>query len=303
MDPKKALQALAATMEARPELSELSARRLTRDLERVELRVRNGEYEKSPFEDNVLNLPDRTHQVTVEAEFMAAVGRSWTRLLAPLGLAAATRVIDLGPGWAPKVELALYYGKFTGQAVLINQDAEAMATLRRFLSIFDLPFSLESVCEDLFSWQGEAGDLVLGNHLLDDLVIDEYCREAGVDPGGLYARESAFRGAWEAILRRPSGQSEALAERLAAVVARLTRPGGHAVFVQYPSYAERTLGLTDAVAYSQRLLRGLGVALTRRGFVDRSGEAGAALAGAAGPFAPEHCLMLSGPALAARRGA
>ncbi|RYE90768.1 MAG: hypothetical protein EOO75_09705, partial [Myxococcales bacterium] len=249
MDPRAALHALSTTLDARVDLSDREARRLTRDLERVELRLRQGDYERSPFEDNVLNLPDRTHQTTVEVEFMAAVGRSWARLLAPLGLAQAHRAVDLGPGWAPKVELGLYHGGFRGHAVLVNQDAAALATLLRFLTLLKLEFTLETAPADLFTWAGPAGDLVLGNHLLDDLVLDQHCRREGVDPASLYARESSFREAWASILGRPAHESRELAARLADAVARLTLPGGHAAFVQYPSYAERQLGLDGAVAH------------------------------------------------------
>lgn len=243
----------------------------------------------------MLNLPDRTHQVTVEAEFMASVGRLWARLLAPLGLERAGRAIDLGPGWAPKVELGLYYGGFKGHAVLINQDGNALETLGRFLRIFDLKYSLSTDQADLLSWQGEPGDLVLANHLLDDLLIDDHCRRTGADAGGLYARESAFREAWEQILRQPPGRERALVEALADAVARMTRPGGHAVFVQYPSYAERTLSLVDAVESGQRMLRGLGAALERRGFDDLSGQADALLEGAREPFEARHCLLSRAP--------
>ena len=289
--PRRALDALSATLDAQPELSELTARRFTRDLERIEVRLRNGDYEKSPFEDNVLNLPDRTHQVTVEAEFMAAVGRQWARLLEPLGLRQARRALDLGPGWAPKVELGLYYGGFRGHAVLINQDASALGTLRRFLSIFDLEYSLSTDSANLLSWQGDPGDLVLANHLLDDLRIDDHCRRTGTDPGGLYARESDFRAAWEQILRHPPEHEQALVEALADAVARMTLPGGHAVFVQYPSYAERTLSLVDAVRCGQRMLRSLGRALERRGFTDLSDQAETFLHDARGPFEASHCLI------------
>ncbi len=302
MTPWDALRALTDTLVARTDLSELEARRLTRDLERVALRLRNGDYEKSGFEDNVLNLPDRVQQTTVEVEFMAAVGRSWARLLGPL-VASAQRAIDLGPGWAPKVELGLLYGGFTGHVVLVNQDAAALTTLQRFMTAFPLAFTLDAVDADLFTWPGEPADLVLANHLLDDVVLDLYCKREGVDAGTLYERESAFQAAWERILAWPASDTDTLVARLADAVARLTRPGGHAVFAQYPSYAERTLSLDGAIAHGQRVLRGLGAELVARGFADVSAERGVALASDPWPVAPEHCLVVRRLTAAARPGA
>lgn len=291
MDPRDALQALAATLDRRTDLTALEAKRLARDLARVELRLRNGDYEKSPFEDNVLNLPDRTHQVMVEVEFMSAVGRAWARLLEPLGIAQAARVIDLGPGWAPKVEMGLYYTAFAGELVMVNQDAGAIDTLQRFLTLLDVRFAPRVATTDLFAWRGEPADFVLANHLLDDLVLDRHCRRTGVDPGSLYARETAFREAWVEILARPASETDALVAELAAAVDRLTKPGGYAVFVQYPSYAERTLQLTDVVAHGRSILVDLGRALVARGFDDLADHARARLADHDGPFGAEHCMI------------
>jgi hypothetical protein len=295
MDPHEALALVSRTLAERTDLTPLEAKRLARDLERVATRLRNGDYEKSPFEDNVLNLPDRTHQVMVEVEFMSAVGRAWARILAPLGIATARRVIDLGPGWAPKVEMGLYYTPFDGELIMINQDAGAIDTLTRFLTLLDVRFTRSVATVDLFAWRGAPADFVLANHLLDDLVLDRHCRRTGTDPTSLYARESAFREAWTTILAQPRTETDTLVEALAETVARLTRPGGVAAFVQYPSYAERTLGLTEVVAHGRAILHDLGALLLARGFTDHADDTRRALASGDGPFGPEHCMVMRAP--------
>lgn len=247
-------------------LSEVERTRARRDLARLRERLVRRDYAISGYGTNTFDIPDRAEELLTEIDFHASLGRVWAAVLSAHELGRAPRVLDLCPGWTPKVELGLLYAGFSGEVLLLDQNAAALAKLERFLALFGPKFSVRRLVADLFTVELPPQPVVIGHHLIDDVAIDAACGAIGLPPARVYSEESAFREVWGVLLGEPELWRERLTERLSVGLHRLVAPGGALLLAQYPSYTERLLGLHQASAFSRQVLDLVAHRLMGRGY-------------------------------------
>jgi hypothetical protein len=258
-------------------LSELEEKRATRSLTKVLDRLRRREYERFAFDGNVFDLPDRVKELLTELEFYCSVGKTWARVLDALDATRYPVIADLCPGYAPKIELALFYLGYEGEVCLVNKDHLAFEDLEKFIALFSPKFSLRRVQRDLWSEPVDAFPLIAANHILDDLVADHYSSRFGFLPGEIYEREGRLVELWDRILERRDEHLAEMSDRFAGVFERMLAPGGRLAVAQYESYVERILDLGRVTAFNKELLERIRSALVERGLSDETALADRAL--------------------------
>lgn len=181
--------ALRRILERLPALFEREAQNLARDLAAVEQRLASGEYAETDFvARSVFEVQRRTHEFVTYMRGWHAQGQRWAGLLA--AIAPSDVVIDLCPGWAPKIELALMQMGFRGRVVAVDHSAESLAMLQDFLAVLQPPFSVVPVVEDVMNAQPRArARLVVANHVFDDLLMDRWVRARGGSLAEIYDDE------------------------------------------------------------------------------------------------------------------
>lgn len=271
----------------------LELERAARDLTTVEERLRRREYKKSSFSSNRYNVPERARDFFVELEFHSSLGRTWAAILKAVGVSRFRVVADICPGFAPKVELALYYLDYRGQVVVVDQNRAALNQLKKFLDLFNYDFKFKAQQEDfLHSCPKVTYPLVTANHIVDDLVINHYCRKENIAAADVYTKEECFKETWQAILsERKTFHQESLMLIADAFDARV-RKGGWLLLSQYKSYIERILDLDQMCRFTRKHWRAVAAELVARGYRDRSKLAERALKGKSGHFGGRDCLVL-----------
>lgn len=262
---------------------------LAGQLQAILTRAGANEYEVTDF---LARLPDdhprRLREAGVYTKGWLRHGRTWAHLLRGLAIDNFTTAIDLCPGWAPKVELGLLLRRWRGHLTLLDRDLIAINRLRAFLETFFPPFSVTNLADDLYTTAIKA-DLVLANHVVDDLLLDAFTPAQGV----AYEDERALQAAHERLFKDRERALEELTPRISAALLSILNGRGAMVLVQYPSYVESLLPLERGSTVVTEAFRRISVQLQDAGLRPLSGAADSiAELGSAATFGPEHVHVL-----------
>lgn len=183
------------------------------------------------------------------------VGLLWADVLRESEIRLDGRVIELGPGFSAKIGHALAEVGFHGEVVLIEPNYDARRTVAdkyvRLLpqaSVRTRPLLLRRPVQPLLG----RVDVLLGNHILDDLFLSIHLPFRDSDP--LFAEmrtgrkcSDYFVQTWRRILDNQIAVEYVISEVVDLVVRHLTatRPD-YLVINQYPSWQQSASGL-DAI--------------------------------------------------------
>jgi hypothetical protein len=223
-------------------VTSLEAKRCTEDLKTIEIRLRSREYEQSCFKPRgTLSIPDRTQELLSDLSFFWSVGAVWQNLFDRIELKPSASVLDIGCGYFPKVELGLYYHGFEGTVTLCDPHREALEQASQFLKFFRVPFEAQTHASTVWDIGEKRFDAVVANHVLDDLILASYAKEHSLDIGALYSDEDNYMAVWTAISKTtmPAG----LLQQLVHTLITLLAPCGVILFLDYPSFSHRALGM------------------------------------------------------------
>lgn len=270
----------------------LEAERLIRDLERVRVRLHKGDYARVDYGGNIFDVRTKVKEFFTYMDFYMQVGRAWSAIFGELPLREYSRVIDLCPGWSPKIELGLYNLDFQGEVCVVDSCAESVDELVRFMGLFRHGLRFVPLVLDIFQPSGLSASLVVGNHLLDDLALGKLAPRFGLQPEELYRSEDGIRRAWELIISRRNEHLEELTQLVAPALGDFVAPGGYLILSQYAAFSERLLDLHSAVDFCRELMLSCASALSAKGFRRDTELAGRALAGKGLIFGADDCLVL-----------
>lgn len=278
------------------DLSEPERKRLSHELQAVKTRLQQGDYQRFSYTTNVFDVPNRTSDFFVELEFYCSLGKTWERILKQFPLDQLTTIADLCPGFAPKVELGLFYLQYTGEVVILDNDKQAMQQLQKFLELFNPQFNLKTKNVDLFTkFEGDY-ELVIGNHIIDDLILYHFSQKAGISLSQAYESEQTMISLWNSILADPDASASEVIPLISSICQRVVKPGGHICLSQYPSYMERMLGNLGASDFNRRVFLAVVDELLQQGFISDNQKLNAAFESFKGHFTAEDCAILQRPA-------
>ncbi|EKD93366.1 MAG: hypothetical protein ACD_28C00162G0004 [uncultured bacterium] len=276
----------------RKKLTQLEQKRLTKDIEAVVSRMKKKEYQKGGFTTNVFDVPDRTREFYIYLEFYCHLGKTWASLLREIDMSHCKEVVDLCPGYAPKIELGLFYAGYTGKVILLDEDTHAMTELIKFLDLFKPEFQLQKKKINLFGRLRKSYPLVLGNHIIDDLVIYFFAQKFGLTLTELYEKEGTFSNLWQKILSQPKAHLDEIFPGVLNIFHTIVAERGWLILSHYKSYMERLLDLNAATQFNRRLFKKLIKALCQQGFILHKEIPLRASQKYKGHFGPNQCAVL-----------
>jgi len=243
--------------------------RLSADISTSRRRLLSREYRQTSFKPrNQLTIPDRTEEFYMDLRFFWSIGKVWERLLRRMKLGARSRILDIGPGFFPKVEIGLCYLGFEGSVDLLDVDPMASPYATMFLDFFAKPFSTSSITGAVSGLKPSVYDLITANHFLDDFLLSHYCLRSGIRLHDAYGSEQIFKSAWRHIMHDHRAVDDQLGELIDALH-RVSVRGTNVVLVDYPSFSHKALGLTSISTFVHGVGQRLSRSLCARGFRSR----------------------------------
>lgn len=274
---------------AKNRLEEMGA---SRDLEIVVQKLEKGEYEKGFVNSNKFDIGTRTEGLFREIEFLLQLGHDWEKLLEVLNIEKHEKIVDICPGFTPKIELGLYFRQFKGKIYILDIDSKSINSLTRFIKLFNPQFKVLKKKENLFGKKISVFDLVLGNHIIDDLVVYYFTNKAGISLKDFYAKEEVAISVWKNILKSKSANVNDVSEKIADILERITRDRGTVCLSQYKSYAEKLFGLSEAYTFNKEVFGKVKSILVGRGFRTDDKVISKAFRNYKGHFGKKDCAIL-----------
>lgn len=214
---------------------------ISRDLSLFVSRIKTGEYKNTDFlKRQSFDTPRRVHEFFNYLIGYYNQASDWVSILKQVPLRELQSICDLCPGSSPKVQWALQRLNYGNKLAIVDQDLIAIEQMQVLLKIFQANYNVAFLPVDIFSLS-DTYDLVTANHIIDDLVLYNYCIKNKVQLRSLYGDEALFIKATNHILNNEDKSH--LANELATLFDRILKEKGYLIMVQYAGLTEKALQL------------------------------------------------------------
>lgn len=222
--------------------SSLEEGRFSRDLNRVWSRLKHGEYKDCDFTGNTFNIPDRLAEFYTYLTGYLSNGKTWEKIFLDLfSDIKPLKIINLCAGWSPKVEMGLWYCGYNGSITVVDSSHEALERHKTFIEIFNPKFTFDYICDDLWKVTEKSFDICIGNHIIDDLLLNLAASEKICDSSEYYSNEERMNECWKAIFEVRNELKSQLVQKLSNHLPSLVKDGGLILLTHYKSNIERIM--------------------------------------------------------------
>jgi len=220
---------------------------LMNDLKHIHLRLKTNMYAESDYEKrDIFDVPRRTEEFLRYFSGYDEQGEFWASILKPLITTKTKTILDVCPGWAPKIELGLWKLRFKGTTHLVDYNPSSLSSIESYLKMIGSDLKLVNHNDNFFYLKSlPQMDLIVGNHIVDDLLLHEYCEKSQVMITSLYESENAMLKATEEILKLGMIDQKVFADSVSQVIISLMKQNSYIVLSQYKGLFERTHRLTE----------------------------------------------------------
>jgi len=164
------------------------------DLLAMNERIEKGSYKETDFINrNTYNVAQRTKEFFIYLNSYYQIAKTWESILCTFPLSTYQKITHLCPGWAPKVEMAFCFLNYSGTINIIEANNDAAKHLIESIKLFSPKFAIKNSSTDFYSPNLGKSDLVIANHIIDDLLIDEYLKQNQKQSIEIYESEDRFK--------------------------------------------------------------------------------------------------------------
>ncbi len=248
-------------------LSQEAKKRVRTDLNAINLRLVKNEYETSGIIENIFDVSETFKRMYKHIDTYSKIAKTWSSILSNLPINKETNILDLCPGYAPKIELALFYLGYKGTVTILDEDYASMKQLVKFMKLFNPQFKIKILKRDLFSPTKEKFPFVIGNHIIDDLILYYFARKANLNINKFYENEQEIVEFWKIILINKNENQKEITQKISEVFKTIIANGGYLCLSQYKSYMDKMLSLEKEYLFSKYVFKNTINNLLNSGFV------------------------------------
>ena len=252
-------------------ISDREVDNLHSDLVAMQQRLASGDYMQTDYLNrNVHDVYRRTMEFFFYFESYHRLARTWQQVLELLDIHSTQSILDICPGWAPKIEMALVYLGYKNRVHILDQDKSVMRICENFLNFFNPQFKVFCHPKNFFEHEEQRTELVIANHVLDDLLLERYSHFSGQTLSEIYRSEASFV---EVTAKIPDWQKThwpEVVKEIADALSRFVCSGGLLILSQYPSLSDQNLTQTLWPEYCFQIMVQVCNQLLGLGFEDES---------------------------------
>jgi hypothetical protein len=182
------------------------------------------------------------HNLPIRLDYYQYCVETWQEILARVDFSSIHTILDLCPGWAPKIELALLSTTFKGTVYAVDLNREHLSIFHKLIDPFIKSFAVKTLERDILKIntmkENYRADLIIGNHVLDDILIMGYCESENVPYAEMLTNPAINNNTWE-YLARKTHLTQKITSKLTSFIDCTLSDGGTLLLSQYPSYPEK----------------------------------------------------------------
>lgn len=241
---------------------------ILRDIEVLCCRIESQEYKNTDFLGRQqFDTPRRTYEFVNYFIGYYEQSLAWVSILKKIPLNEIKIIFDFCAGRAPKVQWALKQLDYRDKLFIFDKDKTACQQLSLFLSILQVNYQYLFIDQDIYQLHSEQADLITANHVLDDLVLDDYCKIKKIPLATVYNSEEIFRIMIQDIPKNLD--VEKFCARVFQAIHLKLKNQGYVIMNHYLSVTEKALNLREWSAWILVLLTQLCTIFIKNGYAQR----------------------------------
>lgn len=240
---------------------------------------------------NIFDIQRRTEEFFTYFKGYLHQARTWEEILKNCDIKNIECVIDLCPGWAPKIEWALYHLNYSGKVIAYDESPEATKNITEFMQLFPIKYQLQTVAGKLELPTIEPAKIVIANHIIDDFILNHFSRLWGESAKDVYRSEKAYIQMVGRILAEKE-ECEKCLDEFARALSLYVAADGLLFITHYPSVTERSLHLAEWSGFCARFLEKTGQRLANIHFEETSAFYRKQLAANDNPYFSQESLIV-----------
>ena len=248
-------------------LSQDAKKRVRTDLSAIIQRLDKNEYETGGIVENIFDVPETFKRMYKHIDTYSKIAKTWSSILSNLPINKETNILDLCPGYAPKVELALFYLRYKGMVTILDEDSASVKQLVKFMELFNPQFKIKILKQDLFSPTKEKFPFVIGNHIIDDLILYYFAKKSNLNINKFYENEQEIVGFWKRIFIDKNENQREITQKISDTLCPIVAVGGYLCLSHYKSYMDVMLDLEKEYLFSKYVFNNVVNNLLNSGFV------------------------------------
>lgn len=195
--------------------------------------------------------------IPIRIDYYQYCTETWEAIFKEIDFSHINSIIDLCLGWSPKLELALIKTGFEGSVIVVDKSEINLEYFNLLLEPFSKKFKVTPVCLDILNMRQLdkkklKGDLILANHIIDDLILNYFLKEPDKEKD-VFENMELMRQTWDKILSQ-NGLIEEVYSKFKEVLLTITKKDSCVLIAQYPGYQENLYGLNKAYEVCFELL-------------------------------------------------
>jgi hypothetical protein len=168
----------------------------------------------------------------------------WQSLIGLVDLHETSTIMDWCSGLSPRIELALRSLGYSGRLIMVDSNLQSQQRLKSLVEMLGVDYDLDFIAEDLYLMKPDyKADLITGNHIIDDLLLNEYCCMTGDSLFDLYGDEHKFTLAAQMIMS--DVPVDAFCRKLSNTINSHLASDGTVILTHYFGVTEKALGLKE----------------------------------------------------------
>ncbi|KTD53764.1 hypothetical protein Lsan_4174 [Legionella santicrucis] len=245
-------------------LSSVEKENITRDFKLLLSFIESGEYKNTELlHRNRFDTQKRTYEFFSYIQGYNRQAMDWFEFLQNIPLKEITSILDIGPGFSPKLALALKRANYEGLLTLLDKSEIALNGLKQFLEMMGVSFDIRFLCDDFFNGAHCSYQLVAANHLFDDLIIDAYCSSKQMPTKQIYEDETVFIKTTEDIMLEFDKTRFLMS--ISSVFSKTVAKDGYLLFRNYKGLTEQALELSNWHEYVSNFFEDVILLLQKEG--------------------------------------
>lgn len=210
------------------------------------------------------------NNIPIRLDYYQYCVETWQYIFQQIDFSTINTIIDLCPGWAPKIEMALLKTNFKGTIYAIDENKDHLDTFHTLIDPFEKQFDIQlcnTSIDQIDKTTISVVDLIIGNHIIDDLLINQLSKSSNNSFTSVLTSPNNQVLVSQLITNHPFIIND-VSYLLLNLVDTLLSKNGYLLLSQYTSYTDKLKNRSDIT--SQKIMFNLKKHFKKINYIDRS---------------------------------
>ncbi len=227
---------------------------LLKDLESIIIALDLDIYRRHVLTEQLRRLGKTNQEFINLIYYYQEGGKYWKKIFDLIAIKDKKTILDLLPGWAPKIAYGLIMSKYKGEYFALDKNKKFLSDLKTSAEFLLPKFKITKLHQNfLRSDSGLKADVVIANHIIDDLIMNIFFQ----DSEDIYKNETIYNKNWQWVLNNKNECETRLISELISKIDSFVADGGFLILNQYEGCIEKMFQQKKGAQFCIKLMHNL----------------------------------------------